>query len=72
MKTDYKVEGDKLKISISESKDIDTDGDGETSIKASLAFELEADGSEILEELLKSSTLAQKAKELLGKAGIKV
>jgi len=72
MKTEYKVEGDKLIFSISEEKSIDTDADGESSIKFKGGFEVEADGSEVLEELLKSSTLAQKAKDLLGKAGIKV
>lgn len=72
MKTEYKVESDKLIFSIFEEKSVDTDADGEASIKFKGGFEVEADGSEVLEELLKSSTLAQKAKDLLGKAGIKV
>lgn len=72
MKTDYKIEGDKLKVSFSKGFDVDTDNDGEASAKAAFSADLELDGSEILEELMKSSTLAQKAKELLDKAGIKV
>jgi hypothetical protein len=71
MKTEYKVEGDVLKLSINESKDFDTDGDGEISIKAAIVASVEVDGSEVLAELLKSSTLAQKAQELLGKMGLK-
>jgi hypothetical protein len=71
MKTEYKVEGDVLKLSINESKDFDTDGDGEISIKAAIVASVEVDGSEVLAELLKSSTLAQKAQELIGKMGLK-
>ena len=71
MKTEYKVEGDVLKLSINENKDFDTDGDGEASIKAQVSAQVEIDGSEVLAELLKSSTLAKKAQELLDKSGIK-
>jgi hypothetical protein len=66
MKPEFKVEGDKLSIKIAHASGVDQDQDGVMSLRASVALEVEADGSECLEELLKSSSLAQKAKELLG------
>lgn len=72
MKPEFKVEGDKLKISVSEQKAFDTDGDGEAALKASLHLELEADGSEVVDELLKSNTMLEKIKAKLANMGIKI
>lgn len=66
MQKEMKVEGDVLKVSVSEG--VDVDKDGVQSIKASIQLEL--DGSEIIDELLKSSSLAEKAKAVLVKLGI--
>ena len=66
MQKEMKMEGDVLKVSVSEG--IDSDKDGVQSIKA--AIQLELDGSEIIDELLKSSSLAEKAKGILVKLGI--
>lgn len=71
MEIDYKLEGDKLKIAVSYDKGFDADSDGEESLKAALTLHVEADGSEVLEELLKSNSLVAKAKEILEKIGIK-
>jgi hypothetical protein len=65
MKPEFKVEGDVLKIKAAESIGVDADSDGIMSVKGSIALELEADGSEVLEELFKSSSLLEKAKELI-------
>lgn len=72
MKPEFSVEGDKLKISVVESKDFDTDGDGESAIKASLSLNIEADGSEVMDELFKSSDLVKKAVEKLKELGVKI
>jgi hypothetical protein len=70
MKPEMKLEGDVLKIKAAHSVQVDTDKDGEAAIKASVSLEIEADGSEVLAELLKSSSLAAKAKGLLEKLGL--
>ena len=70
MKPEFKVEGDKLQISVSEQKEFDTDGDGEAALKASLQLNLEADGSEVMDELFKSSSLVQKAMDKLKEMGV--
>lgn len=70
MKPEMKLEGDKLVMKVVESKVVDTDGDGEAAAKVSLDLSFEIDGSEVLAELMKSSTLAQKAHELLVKLGV--
>ena len=70
MKPEMKLEGDKLLMKVAESKVVDTDGDGQAAAKVSLALEVEVDGSEVLQELMKSSTLAQKAHEMLVKMGV--
>lgn len=69
-KPEMKLEGDKLKLQLAQSVAVDTDKDGEAAIKGSITAELEVDGSEVLSELMKSSTLAQKAKEMLQKIGL--
>lgn len=68
--TTMKIEGDVLKFEVAQSVAVDTDKDGEAALKGSVALQLEADGSEVLAELMKSSTLAQKAKDLLSKMGL--
>lgn len=70
MKTDYKVEGDQLVFQLSEDKKVDSDNDGEASVSIEASIKVVADGSEILEELLKSNSLAQKAKDYLIKLGL--
>lgn len=72
MKPEVKVEGDVLKIRMAESGTLDKDADGAFSVKGSLALEVELDGSEIVDELLKSSTFMEKLKEKLAAIGIKV
>ncbi len=64
----YKLEGDKLIIEGDIAAGIDQDKDGELSLKGSVVLKLELDGSEVAEELLKSSALLQKIKEKLGMA----
>lgn len=68
--TTMKMEGDILKFEVAQSVAIDTDKDDEAAIKGSVALQIEANGSEVLAELMKSSALALKAKEMLMKIGI--
>lgn len=68
--TTMKMDGDVLKFEVAQSVVVDTDKDGEAALKGSVALQLEADGSEVLAELMKSSALAQKAKALLIKLGL--
>lgn len=70
MKPTLKVEGDKLIATAQLVAGVDTDKDGVHALSVNASVEIVADGSEVLEELLKSSELAQKAKELLGKLGL--
>ena len=65
MQPEMKLEGDVLKINVNKSVVVDTDKDGVHAVKASVALEIEADGSEVMKELFKSSTLVEKAKEML-------
>lgn len=68
MALSYKLEGDKLIVEGDVAAGIDQDKDGEMSLKGSIVLKLELDGSEVAEELLKSSSLLQKIKEKLGAA----
>lgn len=68
--TTMKMEGDVLKFEVAQSVIVDTDKDGEAAIKGSVALQIEADGSEVLAELFKSSAMATKAKDMLIKLGL--
>lgn len=71
MKPEMKIEGDKLVLKVEKAIVVDTDGDKEHSIKAAISVDLEVDGSEVLSELFKSSSLVEKAKDLIAKIGKK-
>lgn len=62
--------GDNLSVKVEQVAQVDTDKDGIAAIKAKGSIELELDGSELLNELLKSGKLAAKAKEILEKLGL--
>lgn len=62
--------GDNLSVKVEQVAQVDTDKDGIAAIKAKGSIELELDGSELLNELLKSGKLAEKAKEILEKLGL--
>ena len=66
MKPELKMEGDNLLVSFDLEKGIDADKDGvmSASVKGSIACKL--DGSEVLDELVKNSSLVEKIKEKLG------
>lgn len=66
MAVQYKVEGDKLILSLALEQGVDQDKDGEMSVKAVGSLSIELDGSEVADELLKSSSLLQSLKEKLG------
>lgn len=66
MAVQYKIEGDKLIVEGDVAAGVDQDKDGEMSLKGSIIIKLELDGSEVADELLKSSELLQKIKEKLG------
>jgi len=68
-KVEYKVEGDKLKVSLALEEGVDSDKDGEMSVKVSASLNVELDGSEVLDEVFKSSDLLQKAKDKLAALG---
>lgn len=62
--------GDNLSVKVEQVAQVDTDKDGVAAIKAKGSIEIELDGSELLNELLKSGKLAAKAKEILEKLGL--
>lgn len=62
--------GDNLSVKVEQVAQVDTDKDGIAAIKAKGSIEIELDGSELLNELLKSGKLAAKAKEILEKLGL--
>lgn len=70
MKPELKLEGKMLKMKLAESAQYDSDKDGVAAAKASLNLEIELDGLEIADELLKSSELAQKIAEKLKALGL--
>lgn len=70
MKPEMKLEGKNLKLKIAESAAYDSDKDGVAAAKASIVLELELDGLEIADELLKSSEVAQKIAEKLKALGL--
>ena len=63
-------EGDNLIVKVEHEAVVDTDKDGIPAIKAKGTIEVVADGSEVLNELLKSGALAEKAKKILEKLGV--
>lgn len=66
MKVDYRIEGDVLIVSAVAEQKLDSDQDGSPSIEASSKNEIKLHGLEVFDELMKSSSLAQKIKEKLG------
>lgn len=71
MKPEIKMEGDNLIAKFELATGVDQDKDGVKSVELKGSAELVIDGSEALDELFKSTSLLQKAKEkiekLLGK-----
>jgi len=70
MKPEMKLEGKVLKLKAAESVAYDSDKDGITAAKASVNLEIELDGLEIADELLKSSEIAQKIAEKIKALGL--
>lgn len=62
----YKMDGTKLLISGEVGGGVDKDQDGVESVKASIVLNLEANGLEIMDELMKSNEVLGKIKEKLG------
>lgn len=65
-KVDYKLEGDKLVITVDHELGLDKDSDGMKSLNVKGNLVIEADGSEILDELVKSNEFVEKIKAKLG------
>lgn len=65
-KVDFKLEGDVLVIKAGLATGVDKDKDGVKSIEVLGNIELRLDGSEVADELLKSSELMEKIKAKLG------
>lgn len=65
-KVDYKLEGDKLLITVDHELGLDQDKDGMKSLNVKGSMVIEADGSEILDELVKSNEFVEKIKAKLG------
>lgn len=63
---EYKLEGDVLVIKASLSTGVDQDKDGSKSVEVGGIIELRLDGSEVVEELVKSTSLFDKVREKLG------
>lgn len=66
MKVDYKIDGDKLVITASHEAGLDADKDGMQSLSVKADIVVVADGSEILDELVKSNSFVEKIKAKLG------
>lgn len=65
-KVDFKLEGDVLVIKAGLAVGVDKDKDGIQSVGVSGALEIRLDGSEVADELLKSSEFLEKIKAKLG------
>lgn len=63
---DVKMDGDVLVITAPISVGLDKDGDGLKSLEAGGSLFIKLDGSEIIDELMKSSSLLEKIKQKLG------
>ncbi len=66
MAVKYKMEGDILIISAGLAAGVDEDKDGIKSVEVGGSIELKLDGSELVDEMLKSSSLLDKIKQKLG------
>lgn len=66
MKPEIKIEGDKLFVTAQIEAGIDSDKDGVHAAKITGMVKIELDGSEVLDEALKSSSFLQKVKDKLG------
>lgn len=65
-KPEFKMEGDKLKVSFDHAKSIDKDNDGVASASVKISAEIELDASEVADEMLKNSAFVEKIKAKLG------
>lgn len=65
-KPEFKLEGDKLKVSFDHAKTIDKDSDGVASASLKISAELELDASEVADEMLKNTEFVKKIKAKLG------
>lgn len=63
---DYKLEGDVLVVKAGIAAGVDEDKDGVKSVEVGGNIELRLDGSEIVDELVKSNSLVEKIKQKLG------
>jgi hypothetical protein len=66
MAVEYKLEGDVLVVKAGLSAGVDKDKDGVQSVSVGGNIEIRLDGSEVADELLKSSDLLEKVKAKLG------
>lgn len=66
MAVEYKMEGDVLIVKAGLSAGVDNDKDGVKAVEVGGNIELKLDGSEIVDELVKSSSLVDKIKQKLG------
>lgn len=66
MALEYKLEGDNLVLSIPLSAGLDKDKDGAKSIEIGGNIYAKIDGSELVDELVKSSSFVEKIKAKLG------
>lgn len=66
MALDYKLEGDVLVVSVPLSVGLDKDKDGVKSVEVGGELHLKIDGGELVDELVKSSSLVEKIKAKLG------
>jgi len=66
MKPEFKIEGDKAVIIVDLSTGVDSDQDGEFAIKIIAPVRIEADASELVDELVKSSKFVETIKAKLG------
>lgn len=70
MKPEFKIEGDNVIVTADLSTGIDTDKDGEFAVKVLAQFRVEADASEMVDELVKSSKFVETVKAKLEKLGL--
>lgn len=66
MAPEFKVEGDKLIVKAALTTGVDQDEDGVKSVELKGEVELVLDGSEVVDELVKSSSFVEKIKAKLG------
>lgn len=66
MKPEFKIEGDKLIVKAGLETGVDQDKDGIKSIEVKGQVEVILDGSEVVDELVKSSSFVEKIKAKIG------